>query len=178
MEIDGLPENDERLLKKPEIKRDEMGRFEQAGTGLIKKKQNNKSMSNPFVKGSRGGPRAGAGRPKGSPNKITANLKQMILSSLDRVGGEEYLAKLAIENSSAYAGLLGKILPAVLAADVDSGGGADLKMTFTRRIVYPNGHEHIEGVTPKQLPAPASHTLPSDEPAQPEFIERDEISDG
>jgi hypothetical protein len=28
MEIDELPENDERLLKKPEIKRDEMGRFE------------------------------------------------------------------------------------------------------------------------------------------------------
>jgi hypothetical protein len=61
MEIDGLPENDERLLKKPEIKRDEMGRFEQRGTGLIKKKQNTKPSANPFVKGSRGGPRAGAG---------------------------------------------------------------------------------------------------------------------
>jgi hypothetical protein len=31
MEIDELPENDERLLKKPEIKRDEMARFEQHG---------------------------------------------------------------------------------------------------------------------------------------------------
>jgi hypothetical protein len=39
MEIDELPENDERLLKKPEIRRDEHGRFEQAGTGLIKKSQ-------------------------------------------------------------------------------------------------------------------------------------------
>jgi hypothetical protein len=28
MEIDELPENDERLLRKPEIKRGEMGRFE------------------------------------------------------------------------------------------------------------------------------------------------------
>ena len=36
MEIDELPENDERLLKKAEIKRDEMGRFEQHGTGLIR----------------------------------------------------------------------------------------------------------------------------------------------
>jgi hypothetical protein len=35
-------------------------------------------------------------------------------------------------------------------------------MTFRRIIVYPNGHEHIEGVTPKALPAP-SHTLPSDD---------------
>jgi hypothetical protein len=28
--------------------------------------------------------------------------------------------------------------------------------------VYPGGREEIEGVTPKQLPAPASHELPSD----------------
>jgi hypothetical protein len=168
MEIDELPENDERLLKKPEIRRDEHGRFEQRGTGLIKKTQKNKKPGDLFVKDGRGGPRAGAGRPKGSPNKITANLKAMILNSLDRVGGEEYLAKLAIENSSAYAGLLGKILPAVLAADADSKGGAELRMTFTRRIVYPNGPVHVEGQTPKQLPPPASHALPNSEPSDDE----------
>jgi hypothetical protein len=173
MEIDELPENDERLLKKPEIKRDEMGRFEQHGAGLIKKKQNTKSLDNPFVKGSRGGPRAGAGRPKGAKNKIPLALKEMILNSLDRVGGEEYLAKLAIENSSAYASLLGKVLPTTLQAS-DSDGGADLKLTFTRVIVYPNGHKEIEGVTPKQLAPPASHTLPNLEPFA---IERKEIKD-
>ena len=159
MEIDELPENDERLLKKAEIKRDEMGRFEQHGAGLIKKKQNNKSMSNPFVKGSRGGPRAGAGRPKGAPNKVTAALKEMILNSLDRVGGEEYLAKLAIENSSAYASLLGKVLPTTLAA-ADSSGGQNGGMIFERVIVWPDGHREIEGKTPKQLPAPDIAPLP------------------
>jgi hypothetical protein len=158
MEIDEQPENDERLLKKPEIKRDEMGRFEQHGTGLIKKKQNTKPSSNPFVKGSRGGPRAGAGRPRGSKNKISLALKEMILNSLDRVGGEEYLARLAIENSSAYASLLGKVLPTTLqASESDGGAGA---ITFTRVIVMPDGQRWVEGVTPKQLPAPASHTLP------------------
>ena len=30
-------------------------------------------------------------------------------------------------------------------------------MTFERVIVWPDGHREIEGVTPKQLPAPASH---------------------
>jgi hypothetical protein len=164
MEIDELPENDERLLKKAEIKRDEMGRFEQHGAGLIKKKQNNKSFSDPFVKGSRGGPRAGAGRPKGSPNRVTANLKAMILNSLDKVGGEAYLEKLAIENSSAYAGLLGKILPAVLAADADSSGGPAV-IRFERIIVMPDGHRHIEGKTPLQIAPPASHTLPNSEEA-------------
>jgi hypothetical protein len=164
MEIDELPENDERLLKKPEIKRDEMGRFEQHGAGLIKKKQNNKSLSDPFVKGSRGGPRAGAGRPKGSQNKVTKALRDMILGALDRVGGEEYLARLAIENSSAFASILGKVLPTTLQASESDGGPA--KITFERIIVMPDGQRWVEGVTPKQLPAPASHVLPnSDQPA-------------
>jgi hypothetical protein len=49
----------------------------------------------------------------------------------------------------------------VLAADADSNGGAELKMTFTRRIVFPDGRVHVEGETPKQLPPPASHALPN-----------------
>ena len=153
MEIHELPENDERLLKKAEPLRDSMGRFEQRGTGLIKKKKNNKSMSNPFVKGSRGGPRAGAGRPKGSLNKTTKALKDMILGALDRVGGEEYLARLAIENSSAFASILGKVLPTTLQAS-ESDGGLGTKITFQRVIVWPDGRREIEGVTPKALPAP------------------------
>jgi len=41
-----------------------------------------------------------------------------------------------------------------LAAD-KSTGGAGVKMTFQRVIVYPNGHREIEGVRPKQLPSPS-----------------------
>jgi hypothetical protein len=161
MEIDELPENDERLLKKPEIRRDEHGRFEQHGTGLIKKRpaiKKDEIIKNP--KG-HGGLRAGAGRPRGSKNKISLALKEMILNSLDRVGGEEYLMRLAIENSSAFASLLGKVLPTTLQAS-ESDGGLGTKITFERIIVYPDGHREIEGVTPKSLPAPdASHTLPN-----------------
>jgi hypothetical protein len=155
MEIDELPENDERLLKKPEIKRDEMGRFEQAGTGLIKKSQ---AIKRP--KHGHGGLRAGAGRPRGSKNKISLALKEMILNSLDRVGGEEYLMRLAIENSSAYASLLGKVLPTTLQAS-ESDGGMATTLTFTRVIVYPDGRREVEGKTPKQIEHKSSHTLPS-----------------
>ena len=109
-----------------------------------------------------GGAREGAGRPKGSQNKVPLALKQMILNALDRVGGEEYLARLAIENSSAFASLLAKVLPSTLQASDSSGGPA--KITFERVIVYPDGRREIEGVTPKQLPAPASHTLPNCDP--------------
>jgi hypothetical protein len=162
MEIDELPENDERLLKKPEIKRDEMGRFEQHGTGLIKKQAKKKPAPIRNAQGHGGLTGRGPGRPKGSQNKTTLALKEMILNSLERVGGEEYLAKLAIENSSAYSSLLGKVLPTTLQTPDSSGG--DLALTFTRVIVMPDGHRHIEGVTPKQLPPPASHALPNDEP--------------
>jgi hypothetical protein len=66
-------------------------------------------------------------------------------------------------------------LPTTLQAS-DSDGGADLKMTFTRVIVMPDGHRHIEGQTPLQIAPPerrydggierpASHTLPNSEEA-------------
>ena len=160
MEIDELPENDERLLKRPEIKRDEMGRFEQHGKELSKTAKNRMgSGDNLFKPGQSGNP---AGRPPGIPNKVSQTLKEMILGSLDRVGGEEYLAKLAIENSSAYAGLIGKVLPTTLAAD-DSNGGLGVKMTFERVIVWPDGRREIEGVTPKQIAPPVTPDVTPDE---------------
>ena len=43
----------------------------------------------------------------------------------------------------------------------ETDGGAGLEIRFVREIVYPGGHKHIEGVTPKALPAPdASNALP------------------
>jgi hypothetical protein len=159
MEIDELPENDERLLKKAEIKRDEMGRFEQHGTGLIKKSKTKSNLTKP--EHGRGGLRAGAGRPKGAKGKIPLALKEAILASLDELGGKEYLKTLAIENSSAYAGLIGKVLPTTLDASDSSGGPAVI--TFQRVIVMPDGHKYIDGVTPKQLPAPRDIDATRDE---------------
>jgi hypothetical protein len=129
--------SDSELIKKTEdIKRDAMGRFEH---------------------GCRGGPRAGAGRPKGSQNKTTLALKEAMLGALEAAGGKEgsigYLTRLALDNSSAFASLLGKVLPTTLAAD-ESSGGVKVKMTFTRVIAWPDGRKEIEGVTPKALPAP------------------------
>src|SRR6516225_7956722 len=95
---------------------------------------------------------AGSGRPPGSLNKTTLRLKEAILGALDKVGGEDYLARLAVENSSAFASLLKSVLPTTLAADESSGSGLGVRLVFERHIVYPTGHREIEGVTPKALP--------------------------
>ena len=57
----------------------------------------------------------GKGRPKGSPNKHTAALKDMIREALERVGGAAYLQRQAEENPSAFMALLGRIIPMELA---------------------------------------------------------------
>ena len=131
----------------------------------IKNTLDQKSNNQEVEIGKHGGWRPGAGRPPGARNMVTRTLKEAILAAGEIAGGEEgmtgYLAKLAIENSSAYAGLLGKVLPTTLSTD-EPNGGLGVQLVFRREIVYPNGHVEIEGVTPKTLPAPdTSHVLPS-----------------
>lgn len=70
------------------------------------------------------GRRAGPGRKKGVPNQVTAELKAMILQSLDDVGGVDYLRERALDpkTAPAFLTLLGKILP----MQVTGGGGRTL----------------------------------------------------
>jgi hypothetical protein len=51
------------------------------------------------------------GRLKGSHNKSTATLKEMIENALAAAGGEEYLAQQARENPGAFMGLVSKLIP-------------------------------------------------------------------
>ncbi len=51
------------------------------------------------------------GRKKGTPNKITKELKEMVLQALDDVGGVEYLKQCAADNPTAFLTLVGKVLP-------------------------------------------------------------------
>src|SRR4029077_10552842 len=56
-------------------------------------------------------PAAGRGRPKGSPNRLTNDVKGMILAALQGVGGQAYLEEQARKNPVAFMTLLGKVLP-------------------------------------------------------------------
>ena len=83
-----------------------------------------------FKKGKERGP----GRPKGMPNKATAQLKEMILGALDASGGVEYLTERANDprTASAFLSLIGKVLPMTIA---NEDGNAFKVSVIERRIV-------------------------------------------
>lgn len=70
-------------------------------------------------RGSKPGERRG-GRQKGTPNKLTTDLKEMILGALSGAGGQDYLTRQAETNPVAFMALLGRVLPMTLAGDKDN----------------------------------------------------------
>lgn len=87
-----------------------------------------------FQKGQSGNP---AGRPRGEPNKLTGDVKAMILRAAELAGddmtseddevrgGVAYLREQAKANPPAFMALLGKVLPMQVKAEVEGG------LTFT-----------------------------------------------
>lgn len=73
------------------------------------------------------------GRKRGTPNKLTGQVKEMILSALDEVGGADYLVLQARENPVAFMGLVGKVLPMTISGPGENG--EHVVTTITRRVV-------------------------------------------
>jgi hypothetical protein len=67
---------------------------------------------------------AGKGRPKGSQNKITADIKRAILEAAEAAGGEGgtvgYLTAQATANPASFLALIGKVLPMQVAGDKEN----------------------------------------------------------
>lgn len=59
------------------------------------------------------------GRSKGTPNKVTKELRDMVLGALDDAGGQEYLTQQAKDNAPAFIGLLGRCLPKDIKLNAD-----------------------------------------------------------
>ncbi len=79
----------------------------------------------------KGEPRpANAGRKTGSSNKITADLKTMILGALAEGGGQDWLVKQMSESPAAFLTLIGKVLPLQVTGE---GGGPVLIVTGVPR---------------------------------------------
>jgi hypothetical protein len=77
------------------------------------------------------------GRPKGSPNKTTALLKDAILQAAEAAGNKEgmvgYLTQQARTNPAAFLTLLGKVLPMQIGGDPDN----PLRTITTIELVAP-----------------------------------------
>lgn len=59
------------------------------------------------------------GRKKGSPNKLTRTLRELLLNALEEAGGQAYLVQQAQENPAAFLALLGRLLPNEIKASID-----------------------------------------------------------
>ncbi len=81
----------------------------------------------------RGGPRNGAGRPKGSLDKGNALIREMIVQALDEVGGVEYLKATAESHPTAFLALIGKVMPVQV-----EGGDKPIQHSITVNFVNPN----------------------------------------
>lgn len=62
----------------------------------------------PFTKDD---PKPGPGRPKGAENKITREVKEMVLEAFGKLGGVDFLVTHAPDNIPAFFSLLGRAMP-------------------------------------------------------------------
>lgn len=81
----------------------------------------------------KGRPKTG-GRQKGTTNKLTADVKAMVLAALDQAGGVSYLLTQAQSNPNAFLTLVGKVLPLQLTGDPSNPVAI---AAIERRIVKP-----------------------------------------
>ncbi len=79
----------------------------------------------------KGGARAGAGRPKGAIDKGNALIRELIVQTLDNLGGTDYLEATARSHPAAFLSLLGKVMPVQL----EGAGGGAIQLERTVRFV-------------------------------------------
>ena len=64
--------------------------------------------------------RAKTGRAKGTPNKITVDVREMVLAALKGVGGQAYLQAQARDNPNGFLALVAKTMPTKVIGDAEN----------------------------------------------------------
>ena len=72
----------------------------------------------------------GRGRPKGAKNKISVELKDLIMGAALQAGGQDYLAAKALENPVAVMSLLSKLLPKAVNVAGDAAAPIEIKVKW------------------------------------------------
>jgi hypothetical protein len=89
------------------------------------------------------------GRQKGTGNRSLQPIRDMLRAALDGVGGAEYLKTQAIENPTAFMGLIGRLVPAEVSAKIAGADGGPVRVEVLR-----------------VRDAPGTMPVPQDEPAE------------
>lgn len=63
------------------------------------------------------------GSRKGIPNRLTADVRSMVLAALEGAGGKDYLQRQAVENPNAFLSLLAKTMPTKIVGDAENPVG-------------------------------------------------------
>lgn len=79
-------------------------------------------------------PQPKGGSRKGIPNKHTGLIREMIAKALDEAGGVDYLVDCARDprSKSAFLGLLGKVMPVQVDADVKASLTGSIEVRFIK----------------------------------------------
>jgi len=97
--------------------------------------ENNEQLEKVEEISSHGGKRPGSGRKAGTPNKMSATVKENVIAVFDGIGGVEHMKQWAIDNPNNFYNIYAKILP----TQTEIGGidGSDLPLSIGIRFVEP-----------------------------------------
>lgn len=101
-------------------------------------------------------PRVGPGRPKGSPNKMPNQLKEMILTALEKAGGIQYLTAQAAENPKTFLLLLGRVLPLQVTGDADNPIQQVIRWASEREQTLDPSKKSLSHIAPEMSGGPST----------------------
>lgn len=88
-----------------------------AETTTEKPKRRGKPFTSEMARKARARP--GAGRQKGTPNKLNKSVKEAIVAAFETLGHEHYLVKKGNKDFKTFASLLAKVIPTQIEAQVN-----------------------------------------------------------
>jgi len=86
-------------------------------------------------KDNRGGKREGSGRKKGTPNKISGQVRNNVIDVFDEIGGVQEMALWAAENRTEYYRLYAKLMPTQ--SEIGTMDGQESPLNVTLKFIKP-----------------------------------------